>query len=138
MSPTSHCYFDYYQSEDRDREPPAIGGFLPLEKVYALEPVPEDFTEAEAGRVGAVTIATNMAGRGTDIKLAPEILTLPGKWAADGSLDPEMYEGQSTGLQIIGTERQRFADGLHDLTGITPGMDPLNTSSTITTSSPSC
>jgi preprotein translocase subunit SecA len=28
---------------------------------------------AEAGRAGAVTIATNMAGRGTDIKLTPEV-----------------------------------------------------------------
>jgi hexosaminidase len=39
MSPTTHCYFDYYQSEDKDREPKAIGGFLPLEKVYELDPV---------------------------------------------------------------------------------------------------
>ena len=36
---------------------------------------------AGAGRLGAVTIATNMAGRGTDIKLAPGILDLPAKWA---------------------------------------------------------
>jgi preprotein translocase subunit SecA len=28
---------------------------------------------AEAGRSGSVTIATNMAGRGTDIKLTPEV-----------------------------------------------------------------
>ena len=32
MTPTSYCYFDYYQSENED-EPLAIGGFLPLEKV---------------------------------------------------------------------------------------------------------
>ncbi|MFH2050883.1 MAG: preprotein translocase subunit SecA [bacterium] len=59
----------------------------------------------DAGQVGAVTIATNMAGRGTDIKLAPEVLQLPGKWTADPNLTPDMYEGQATGLQIIGTER---------------------------------
>ena len=40
MVPTSHTYFDYYQSEDRAREPLAIGGFLPLAKVYAFEPMP--------------------------------------------------------------------------------------------------
>jgi preprotein translocase subunit SecA len=41
---------------------------------------------AEAGRTGTVTIATNMAGRGTDIKLTPEVV-------------------KAGGLAIIGTER---------------------------------
>ena len=41
---------------------------------------------AEAGRKGTVTIATNMAGRGTDIKLTPEVR-------------------EAGGLAIIGTER---------------------------------
>jgi len=41
MTPTSHCYFDYYQSEDPD-EPLAIGGLLPLRKVYEYEPIPKD------------------------------------------------------------------------------------------------
>ncbi|MCG6187744.1 preprotein translocase subunit SecA [Maribellus maritimus] len=41
---------------------------------------------AEAGRSGTVTIATNMAGRGTDIKLTPEVK-------------------KAGGLAIIGTER---------------------------------
>ena len=40
MSPTANCYFDYYQSRDHTTEPHAIGGFLPLQKVYSLEPVP--------------------------------------------------------------------------------------------------
>jgi hexosaminidase len=39
MSPGSHCYFDHYQSKDRN-EPLAIGGFTPLEKVYEFDPVP--------------------------------------------------------------------------------------------------
>jgi len=41
---------------------------------------------AQAGRAGTVTIATNMAGRGTDIKLSPEVI-------------------KAGGLAIIGTER---------------------------------
>lgn len=39
MTPTSHCYFDYYQSQNAG-EPLAIGGYLPLGKVYSYEPVP--------------------------------------------------------------------------------------------------
>ena len=41
---------------------------------------------AEAGRKGTITIATNMAGRGTDIKLTPEVK-------------------EAGGLAIVGTER---------------------------------
>jgi hexosaminidase len=48
MSPTTHMYIDYYQSEDRENEPLAIGGFLPVEKVYSYEPVPEELTAEEA------------------------------------------------------------------------------------------
>lgn len=47
MTPTSHCYLDYYQS-DHPNEPLAIGGLLPLEKVYSYEPIPEELDEAEA------------------------------------------------------------------------------------------
>ncbi|WP_430405695.1 glycoside hydrolase family 20 protein [Fluviicola sp.] len=38
MTPTSYCYFDYYQS-GHPSEPLAIGGYLPLEKVYQFNPV---------------------------------------------------------------------------------------------------
>lgn len=38
LSPTSHFYFDYYQSTDRDREPMAIGGYIPVERVYSYHP----------------------------------------------------------------------------------------------------
>ena len=42
MAPTSHTYLDYYQSRDQAREPLAGGGFLPLETVYAFEPIPAE------------------------------------------------------------------------------------------------
>ena len=50
MAPTSHTYFDYYQA-DPSKEPEAIFGFLPLEKVYSFEPVPPELTEDERPRV---------------------------------------------------------------------------------------
>jgi preprotein translocase subunit SecA len=57
---------------------------------------------AEAGRYGAVTIATNMAGRGTDIKLGGTF---------DEGMDEAAYNAEvekvkaAGGLRIIGTER---------------------------------
>lgn len=51
MTPTSHTYFDYYQSADTAAEPPAIGGFLPLDTVYAFEPVPPALTPDEARHI---------------------------------------------------------------------------------------
>ncbi|MFH1010771.1 MAG: preprotein translocase subunit SecA [bacterium] len=52
---------------------------------------------AGAGQPGAVTIATNMAGRGTDIKLGEGVI----RW--DGEVgDQTQAEG---GLHIVGTER---------------------------------
>ncbi len=60
---------------------------------------------AAAGRVGAVTIATNMAGRGTDIKLDPELSSLPERWAADANISDEDIDGEPLGLHIVGTER---------------------------------
>ena len=41
MVPTSHFYFDYYQTkEDYWNKPLLIGGYVPLEKVYSFEPCP--------------------------------------------------------------------------------------------------
>jgi len=59
---------------------------------------------AEAGHPGAVTIATNMAGRGTDIKLGEGVTTAkPSRVKdAEGKLVDVMEDG---GLHIIGSER---------------------------------
>lgn len=47
MTPGSHAYFDHYQSEN-SKEPLAIGGFLPLKKVYSFNPIPEELNSNEA------------------------------------------------------------------------------------------
>ena len=39
MSPTTFMYFDYYQTKYTDDEPLAIGGYVPVEKVYSFEPI---------------------------------------------------------------------------------------------------
>ncbi|MDE5555062.1 MAG: family 20 glycosylhydrolase [Muribaculaceae bacterium] len=45
LSPTNYCYFDYYQTRDTDNEPLAIGGYVPLEKVYSYNPIPQGLTD---------------------------------------------------------------------------------------------
>lgn len=53
MTPTGYCYFDYYQSQHPE-EPLAIGGFIPLEKVYHYHPVPEELSAEEAQYIKGV------------------------------------------------------------------------------------
>ena len=38
MTPNSHMYIDYYQSQERDKEPLCIGGLVTVEKLYSYEP----------------------------------------------------------------------------------------------------
>ncbi len=47
MTPTNYCYFDYYQLRDRGTQPLAIGGYVPVSKVYSMEPVPQELKEDE-------------------------------------------------------------------------------------------
>jgi preprotein translocase subunit SecA len=67
-----------------------------------------------AGQAGAVTIATNMAGRGTDIKLGPEVVRSPHCRLVQEDDHPDQCphfeelrcrEFPACGLHIIGTER---------------------------------
>jgi hexosaminidase len=47
MTPSHSCYFDYYQTKETANEPLAIGGYLPVEKVYNYEPTPQELTSEE-------------------------------------------------------------------------------------------
>ncbi len=70
---------------------------------------------AGAGQRGAVTIATNMAGRGTDIKLGAGVNKIQGLYVANAKnrvveiIGPETqiqeHEHAVSGLYVIGTER---------------------------------
>jgi len=50
MTPTSHVYLDYYQSND-PAEPLAIGGYLPVDKVYTFDPIPAVLTAEQAQHI---------------------------------------------------------------------------------------
>jgi hexosaminidase len=43
--PIDYCYLDHYQSTNHLTEPRGIGGYLPLSRVYAFEPIPAGLPE---------------------------------------------------------------------------------------------
>lgn len=47
MTPTRFCYFDFYQTKNRENEPLAIGGITSVEDVYSYEPTPKELTKEE-------------------------------------------------------------------------------------------
>ncbi|HJH23371.1 MAG TPA: preprotein translocase subunit SecA [Paenalcaligenes hominis] len=95
---------------------------LPHEVLNAKQHEREAQIVADAGKPGSVTIATNMAGRGTDIVLGGSIERFVTAIQDDDSLSPEQKTAQieairaewrpvneqvkaAGGLRIIGTER---------------------------------
>ncbi|MBB2771255.1 UNVERIFIED_ORG: preprotein translocase subunit SecA [Mycolicibacterium obuense] len=78
---------------------------------------------AEAGRLGAITVATNMAGRGTDIVLGGNVDFLADKRLREQGLDPvetpEEYEAawEST-LNQIKAEAEEEADDVRAVGGL--------------------
>jgi hexosaminidase len=50
MAPCESVYFDYYQGAP-ETEPLAIGGFIPLEKVYDFDVIPSGLTDEEQARI---------------------------------------------------------------------------------------
>lgn len=50
MADYHYTYFDYYQSKSKN-EPLAIGGFLPLEEVYAYDPIPKVLNAEESRHI---------------------------------------------------------------------------------------
>ena len=51
MTPNTFFYLDYYQSLDKENEPLAIGGYLPVEKCYSYEPTTASMTNEEKAHI---------------------------------------------------------------------------------------
>jgi hexosaminidase len=80
MTPTSNTYFDYYQSPDRGKEPMAIGGMLPLDTVYAFEPVPAALTPEQAAHIlgtqGQIWTEYQRTPKNVEYMVFPRLLAL--------------------------------------------------------------
>ena len=51
MTPNTFFYLDYYQSLDKENEPLAIGGYIPVEKCYSYEPYANGMTDKEKSHI---------------------------------------------------------------------------------------
>lgn len=51
MTPSTHFYFDYCQSDTPENEPLGIGGYIPVEKCYSYEPFTPEMTDDEKGHI---------------------------------------------------------------------------------------
>lgn len=76
---------------------------IPHEVLNAKQDSREAEIVGKAGQYGAVTIATNMAGRGTDIKIDERVRTLDGVIRLDGAAGTQEYP--LGGLFVLGTEK---------------------------------
>jgi len=77
--------------------------WIPHEVLNAKQDSREAEIISKAGQYGAITIATNMAGRGTDIKIDERVRTLQGVVKIDGTGGTQEYP--LGGLYVIGTEK---------------------------------
>lgn len=70
---------------------------IPHRVLNALQNADEADLVARAGRLGAVTVATNMAGRGTDIPVDPEVIAHGGlhvvltEWHESARIDRQLF-----------------------------------------------
>ena len=91
LTPTSHCYFDYLQSEDADSEPLGIGGLVTLEKIYSLDPL-EGIAPEQAHHILGVqaNLWTEYISTPEHLEymLLPRLLALAEvQWCQDGQRD---------------------------------------------------
>jgi hexosaminidase len=76
MTPLTHCYFDYYQTENKNYEPSITGMWsIDVKKVYELEPVPDSLSvEARKHILG---VQANLWTEYIPIKEVAEYMVLP-------------------------------------------------------------
>jgi len=89
------------------------GAKIPHNVLNARQHEKEAQIVADAGKLGAVTIATNMAGRGTDIKLGGNVeFKIMEAIAADPDTDPETIRARIESEHATDEEAVKAAGGL--------------------------
>lgn len=122
MTPNTYLYFDYYQAKDVENEPLAIGGYLPLERVYNYEPVPASLTPEEQRYITGVQ-ANHWSEYITEFAHL-QYMALP-RWAALSEIQWTMPEKKNYAefltrlprlIDLYRVEGYNFAKHLYDVT----------------------
>ena len=99
MTPGEYCYFDSYQDAPHT-QPEAIGGYLPLKKVYSYNPIPDTFTSEQASLM--VGVQANLWAEYIPTKehmeymIYPRILALSEvAWSAVENKDYDDFHGRA-------------------------------------------
>ena len=134
MTPMSFCYFDYYQTDKTDKEPLAIGNYLPVERVYSFNPYPEALNKEQLKHILGVqaNIWTEYIKtfKHVEYMALPRMAALAEVQWADPT-KPKDYQGFLQRLirllPIYDVEGYTYAKHIFDLRAeVKPGVDEIN------------
>lgn len=113
MTPNSHLYIDHYQAKDKQTEPTAIGGFLPLERVYSYHPRPDSLTADQQKHVLGVQANLWTEYIGTNNKLEymlfPRALALSEiAWSAKSRQDYDDFSTKRLPVRLQELEQMKY------------------------------
>lgn len=122
MTPYSHLYFDFYQSEEKEKEPLAIGGYTPLEKVYSFDPyegLPEEARGHILGVQANLWTEYIVSDKQLEYMLLPRLQALSEvQWCKTENMDYEVFKEKLTGrhfpaLDKMGYNYSKAVEGIY-------------------------
>ena len=134
MTPMSFCYFDFYQTDKTDKEPLAIGNYLPVERVYSFNPYPEALNKEQQKHI--LGVQANIWTEYIQTFKHVEYMALPRmaalaevQWVAPTK--PKNYQEFLQRLMrllpIYEVEGYTYAKHIFDLRAeVKPGVDEIN------------
>ncbi len=122
MTPNTYLYFDYYQALDTSTEPDAIGGYLPLERVYSYEPVSDDMLREDLGKY-IVGVQANLWTEYMPTYRQVEYMALPRlsalaeiQWTQRGTKDYEDFTQRTLRMmQVYDEQGYNYARHIYDV-----------------------
>lgn len=121
MTPTSFLYLDYYQSQDTQNEPIAIGGYVPIEKVYSFDPQLDELTEEEKKKI--IGVQANLWTEYIPTTEQVEYMVLPRmaavaevQWTMPGRKDYKRFAKAATRLMnLYERDGLNYATHIYDI-----------------------